>query len=207
MNLKFGFHIYIIILGVHVCLGNEQCKFKSVKFQMPYNSRSVFDIELIDICYAATNQSFISRSTYSDTDTSYKMDEYTISYLKTVLAKFEIKVGKVLGKGNYGLVFAADSKIYGKVAIKVASSTDGVFFDMKRKYECYAPRSHSANKCPISLDKTVPFEVAGAIITRNIEGVVKSKAYGIITSNHKIVFYIIIMENIQNSMTCKLSNY
>ena len=204
MNLKFSIDIFVSILSFYVCFGHEKCKFTSKKIQVPYSSRITFDIEFIDICYMSTNKSFIAKSIYTDIDTSYTMDQYTITYLKNVLTKFDINVGKVLGKGNYGLVFAADSKMYGKVAIKVASNTDGVFFDMRRKHECYAPRAHGGIKCQASLDKTIPFEIAGAVITRNIEGVVKSKAYGIITLNRRIVFYFIIMENIQNSMTRKL---
>ena len=199
---------YLILLLVNCCFSyekpTEKCKFTSKMIQSPYNTRIVFNVELIDICHVSTNQSFRMRSVYQDTDVSFEMNNGIIEYLKHTLTKFDIQVGKVLGKGNYGLVFAAVSKTYGKVAIKVAASTDGVFFDMNRKFECYAPSARSGSRCPHSLDKTVPFEVAGAILTKNVEGVVKSKAYGIITLNHRIVYYIIVMENIENSMTRKL---
>lgn len=197
-----------IFLGIlaQKCLGlikscSEDSKFSSKIGQYIFKDQNLnLKIEFIDICFGIKSGFKINGNFYL-VDNAIQTDDKFIKFLKLNLKNFGFHVENVLGKGNYGIVFAAKSEYYGNVAIKIAANTDGVFYDYETKQECcHHPIGH-CNKCFKSVNKLLPFEVANAILTHDADGVVKSKAFGIISTNSRLLFYIIVMEKIENSMT------
>lgn len=153
-------------------------------------------VELVDNCYAVKSR-FKLRSRFSRMDRSTSINGQVVSSLKQALGSMGFQVQKVLGQGNYGRVFAAKSSVYGNVAIKVATTQDGSFYDMHSKSEC----SFLRQTCRKPLSQLLPFEVACGVVAMHSPGIIKSKAFGIISSRDHILFYVIVMENIENSMT------
>ncbi|CAF0939672.1 unnamed protein product [Brachionus calyciflorus] len=158
------------------------------------------NIEFIDICYGLKN-GLKQKGNFYLVDNTIPTDDKFITFLKSSLKSFGYQVDNVLGKGNYGVVFAAKSEHYGNVAIKIAANKDGAFYDMENKQECCYYPTHVCQKCSKTVNKLLPFEVANAVLTNDADGVVKNKAFGIISSHTKLLFYIIVMEKIENSMT------
>lgn len=172
---------------------------KSIQALYPDNNIQ-YNIEFIDICHSIKSDLKSSRQFY-ELENRMTVDERFIAYLKVNLKQFGFTVENVLGKGNYGVVFAAKSQVYGNVAIKIAANKDGAFYDTNTKQECCYYPSNNCPRCSKPIFKLLPFEVANSLLTIDAEGVVKSKAFGIISSYNKLVFYIIVMEKIENSMT------
>ncbi|RNA37077.1 hypothetical protein BpHYR1_005819 [Brachionus plicatilis] len=158
------------------------------------------NIEFIDICFGLQN-GFKPKGNFYLIDNNIPTDERLIHFLKSNLKNFGFQIENVLGKGNYGVVFAAKSEQYGNVAIKIAANTDGVLYDFESKQECCYHPIGNCDRCSKPVHKLVPFEVANAIFTHDADGVVRSKAFGIISTNTRLLFYILVMEKIENSMT------
>ena len=73
-------------------------------------------------------------------------ESFEASKLKTIMQKYNIETGKVLGKGQYGTVYYGVSDDYGPVAIKMLDKTQ---LSTKREVENYdrvnKARSQSKN--------------------------------------------------------------
>ena len=180
---------------------SEKSKFTSKTGQFFFKDQNLnLNLEFIDICHGIKHGFKINGNFYL-VDNSIQTDERLINFLKTNLKHFGFHVENVLGKGNYGIVLSAKSDNYENVAIKIAANTDGVFYDFENKQECCHHPIGYCNKCTKSVSKLIPFEVANGILTHDIDGVVKSKAFGIISTNSRLLFYILVMERIDNSMT------
>lgn len=189
----------ICLASMNSCPGKS--KFTSKIGQFTFKDQNLnFNIEFIDICHGIKHGFKLNGNFYL-VDNTFQTDERLINFLKINLKQFGFHVENVLGKGNYGVVLSAKSDNYENVAIKIAANTDGVFYDFESKKECcHHPIGH-CNKCTKPVSKLVPFEVANGILTHDVDGVVKSKAFGIISTNSRLLFYILVMEKIDNSMT------
>lgn len=182
-------------------LGN---KFTSRSLQFGFrDSNTLVQIELIDMCHGHTT-GFRLASQYDYLDQQVQVTDDFIEFFRASFPKFGIQVDKVLGKGNYGSVFLARSRHYGKVAIKIATNQDAAFYDPVSRRDCCFGSAQSAscnNPCQRRLSQLIPFEAATGMLTMDASGVVKTKAYGVITAYGRLLFYVVVMEYIENSMT------
>lgn len=180
----------------------EKLKFKTKNVQIGFrDSPAKIQFELIDFCYGLIN-GFKLKSQYNQIDQQIKINDDFINVFKESFAKFDIKIEKVLGKGNYGSVFLAKSKHYGKLAIKIATNQDSAFYDTVSKQECCFGHTNSpCNPCKRRLNELIPFEAATSMLMIDANGVSKSKAFGVVSANNKLLFYVILMEYLDNSMT------
>ena len=202
-QLAFKILIFKVFITFSICTNScsDNFKFSSKSGQFTYNDLALnLNIEFIDICYGLKH-GLKPKGNFYLLETSMPTDDRFISFLKTSLKQFGFRVDNVLGKGNYGVVFAAKSEHYGNVAIKIAANKDGAFYDFDNKQECCYTPSNVCQQCSKPISQLVPFEVANSVLALDADGVVKNKAFGIITTHSKLLFYIIVMEKIENSMS------
>lgn len=188
---------------------DNKLKFKSKTLQFGFRDTStVVQIELVDMCFAHIT-GFRLASHYEQLDTRVQMSPEFVEFFRSSLAKFDVQVEKVLGKGNYGSVFLARSKHYGRVALKIATNQDAAFYDPLTRTDCCfggggasSQQNSACRPCRRRLSELVPFEVATGMLTMDASsGVVKSKAYGVVSAYGRLLFYVLVMEYIENSTT------
>lgn len=159
------------------------------------------DIELLDICHGLVNGGFKIQSAYDKVDSKIKMSTKWINALQASLTKVNITIERTLGKGSFGIVYQGQSGVYGKVAVKIATNQDDAFYDLQAGRDCSLNPMFFENQCNRRVNELIPFEAANGVLTMGAPGVAKFRAFGLISAHGKLLFYLIIMEHIDSSMT------
>jgi serine/threonine protein kinase len=181
---------------------SECCKYQAYfnhTYQPLSNYAPYMNIELMDACFYLSN-GYKMRNHFVELDQTAQTDDRFDQLFQQAMRQMNIKIERALGKGNYGRVFAAKSSVYGNVAVKLAVNKDGMFYDMRTRTECCHFASANCPRCQKPIYQMVPFEIAASLLALNANGVVQVKAFGVIGAYHKQMYYIILMDRVDNSM-------
>lgn len=196
-------HFPLLALLSFFLLNTSECCKHQAYFNHTYQPLSNYaphmSIELMDVCFYMSN-GYKMRNRFVELDQTTQTDDRFDQVFQQAMRQMNIKIERALGKGNYGRVFAAKSSVYGNVAVKLAVNKDGMFYDMRTRTECCYFASANCPRCQRPIYEMVPFEIAASLFALNANGVVQSKAFGVIGAYNKQMYYVIVMERVDNSM-------